>query len=143
MAAHTRAELLALTPDQYLAQGYLGPDGKPRPILLTGAVTAAATQLLQAELAPQEFGFTLAALREVLPLHKTEPPAVQAMSSLVEALTIVARMIGQRNNKGFVTWLLGCAERVREPGDVDAWLAHMHSVLQQYGLLASFADSPP
>jgi hypothetical protein len=138
----TREVLLALTPARYLANGFLQPDGTPRAELRTDWATAAATQLLAAEAAPQELAFTVEALRAVLPLHDEGPPDERATEAVDEALDVVAGLIRQDNNGGIVTWLRGCAAQVRQPDDLAALLLHVESVLKLYGLLASLSQPP-
>jgi hypothetical protein len=129
--------MLALTPSRYLAEGFLDEAGQMRPGLLGNYAMAAAVQLLEAELSPQEFAFTLEAMKYTVPMTEGEPPPVQAMEALLEALRTVGRMIRQPNNEGLVRWSRDCAAQVRQAGDIPAWLAHMGAVLKRLGLLAS------
>ncbi len=138
----TREALLALTPDVYLAQGFLAPDNEPWPELQGEWATAAATRLLLAEAAPQELGLTVEAYRQVLPMHDDEAAPEQATEALAEALPVVAQLIGQTNNEGIVTWARGCAAQVRQDGDIAALVLHMESTLKQYALLASLPQPP-
>ncbi|HEX5328066.1 MAG TPA: hypothetical protein VFW75_15475 [Acetobacteraceae bacterium] len=144
MREMSREELLALTPDRYLSMGFLDRSGQPRPELLTETATAAATQLRAAELAPQEFAYTLEALRQLLPLQDGTPRE-RITTALEEALATVGRMIRQPNNEGLVKWARDCAAQVTRTEDVDALLAHMQAVLRQYSVLATLplpASSP-
>ncbi len=142
MQGHTRDELLALTPARYLADGLTDPGGAPWPGLRDDWATAAATQLLDAELSPQEFGFMMEALRQTMPLHADQPAQAQAMVALQDALEIVRRMIRQPNNRGLVTWARDCAAQVRRPEDIPALLDHYKAVQRLYGLLASLPRPP-
>ena len=137
MDAHRKDELLALTPARYLAGGFTDPAGRPRPELRSTYATAAATQLLRAELAPQELAFTFEALRQLLPLHGEGPAPRRVAEALEEALSTVARMIRQPNNQGLVTWSRDCAASIKKVADIEVLLDHMHAVLRQYAVLAS------
>ena len=109
MRGYSHAELLALTPDSYLEAGFDGPE-------LTGThATAAAYQLLDGEVAPQELSFTATALDQVLGLHEGAP-ADRLAAALPEALALVERMIGQSNNERLLEWLWECANHIREAG---------------------------
>ncbi len=137
MREFDREQLLALTPDRYLAEGWLDGSGAPRPELTSDYATAAATQLLAGGLAPQELGFTVAALDQVLPLNDAGAPARRLGDSLEEAIGAVGRMIGQNNNESLVEWLISCAATVRTRADLDAFMAHLHALLRLYSVLAS------
>ncbi len=88
----TRQDLLALPPERYLQDGYLGPDGLIRAAFLSHYATAASTQFLAAELSPQELALTAEAVRQVLPLEGGAPHD-RAMAAAQEALGIVAHAI--------------------------------------------------
>jgi len=140
MKEYTRAELLALTPAKYLANGLLGPDGKPRRELRGEYATAASTQFKEAELAPQELAFTYEALRQLVQMQGVATG--DAFRDAVEdALGAVQGMIKQANNEGLANWLQESAAAIGGPADIDAFLAHMLAVLKQYAVIASF--SPP
>ena len=136
---YTKAELLALTPAKYLAQGWVDKAGKARPGLQTAYATAAAAQLFAAKLSPQELGFAYEALRLVLPLHSSQP-AQKFKNVLEEALETVRGMIRQPNNKGLTKWLNECRDSVKTTADIGTFLAHMQAVLRQYSVMAA---SPP
>ena len=141
----SRDDMLALTPDIYLRDGFRGPDGALRPDLLTQDALAAALQLREADLAPQEFSMTVAALRQVLPLHGGTAPA-RITSVLDETFAVVGRMIRQENNEGLVSWCRACAKSVQQPADIESWHMHVEAVLRQYIALASLpppASEPP
>jgi hypothetical protein len=140
MREFDREQLLALTPDRYLAEGWVDGSGAPRRELMSDYATAAATQLLAGGLAPQELGFTVAALEQVLPLNDTGTPASRLAASLEETLETVGRMIGQPNNESLVEWLISCAATVRTRADLDAFMAHLHAVLRLYSVLASMPE---
>ncbi len=132
----TREELLELSPSIYLADGFVGPDGVPRRELLSEYATAAATQLLAAELSPQEFSFTHEALRQSLALHKGAASA-RMRAALDETLETVCGMIRQPNNAGLTKWLNECAAAVKTPADINALLQHCQAVLRQYSLIVT------
>jgi hypothetical protein len=142
MRNYTRGELLALTPDRYLASGYLDDNGQPRRELVTDYATAAATQLLAAELPAQELTFTYEALRFVLPNHDG-PPRERARAALAEALETVTRMTRQTKNEGLVRWLDSCVAGIRQPADIDALLQHVQAVLRLYTLIAAIPEGEP
>ena len=139
MQEHTRDDLVALGPDRYLADGFRDASGAPRPELRGLYATAACTRLLDAELAPQELGFTLEALRLLLPQHEERDPAVRLLAAMREALETVARSIQQPNNRGLVAWLDGCIRHVRTEADIAAFLDHMTAVTRQYAMLAALS----
>lgn len=142
MRNYTRDELLALTPDHYLASGYLDDNLRPRRELTTDYATAAATQLLAAELPAQELAFTYEALRFVLPNHDG-PPRERARDALAEALETVTRMTRQTNNEGLVRWLDACLAAIGRPEDIDALLQHIQSVLRLYTAIAAIPEADP
>ena len=142
MRALSKADLLALTPDRYLAAGFCDEAGAPRAELAGEWATAAANQLLQSELAPQELAFTVEAVRLSLPLHRGAAGA-RAQTAVSEALETVARMIQQPNNEGLIRWLQDCARFVRAEPDLAAMQAHLDAVLRLYALIAAFASSLP
>lgn len=139
----TRADLLALVPDRYLADGYLDPAGQPRRELSQTYATAACTQLADAQLAPQELGFTLEAIRLLLPQHDENDPGERLHATVEEALVTVARAIQQANNEGLMQWLSACVGHVRTEQDIHAFIAHMEAVNRQYSLFASLQPSEP
>jgi hypothetical protein len=142
MRNYTRDELLALTPEHYLAGGYLDDNGQPQRELATDYATAAATQLLTAELPAQELAFTYEALRFVLPNHDG-PPGEQARAAVTEALETVTRMTRQTNNEGLVRWLDTCVAAIRRPADIDALLLHIQAVLRLYTAIAAIPEADP
>jgi hypothetical protein len=143
MRGYTKDELLALTPGLYLADGYLDETGRPRRELASDYATAAATQLLEAELAAQELAFTYEAVRFVLERHDEEPPGERARAAVEEALETVTRMTRQTNNRGLVRWLDECVAAIRRPEDIDALLQHIQAVLRLYTVIASIPEPDP
>lgn len=145
MREYTRDELLQLTPERYLQGGFLDQAGRPRGELQSDWATAAATQLLAAELAPQEFAFTVEALRMALSLHEGdgEPPLERAVAALDEALAVVGRMIRQPNNEGLEEWLEACVAEVSRPEDIPALMEHVQAVQRQHAMFAAFAPDSP
>ena len=140
MREYSRDKLLALTPARYLSGGFVDRTGKPRPELQTGYATAAATQLLAAELSPQELAFTYEALRQSLAVQDGAAPK-RIRAAVEEALETVRGMIRQPNNKGLTKWINECAALVKGPPDIDAFLVHFLAVLRQYSVLV--ASRPP
>jgi hypothetical protein len=139
MRSYTREELLALTPNQYLAGGYLDESGQRRGELASDYATAAATQMLAAELPAQELAFTYEALRAILPMHDG-PPREHTRAAVDEALSLVTQMTHQTNNEGLVRWLDGLVAAVRGPADIDAMLQHIQAVLRLYTVIAAIPD---
>ena len=137
MREYTREELMGLTAERYLAEGFLDAAGEVRPELLGDYATAAATQLLAAELSPQELAFTVEAIRLLLPQHEDEAPADRLHASLEEALLTVARAIQQPNNGGMVHWLSECAAAVGTPAELDGFMEHLQAVMRLYALVAA------
>jgi len=135
MSTTTREELLRLTPEVYLADGYLAPDGTLRRTLTGEAASAAATQLLAAELSPQELGLTVEAIRELLAVHGEPTPAERLQATLEEVVALVARIIQQPNNPGLWGWISACAAPVGTAEELEAFLAHLTAVNRLYTLL--------
>ncbi len=133
----SRADMLALTPETYLRHGFRDQSDAIRPELLTQAALAAALQLFEAGLAPQEFAMTVAALRQILPLHADGAAPARITAALDETFAVVGRMIRQQNNEGLVSWLRACAKAVRQPADIESWQMHVEAALRQYTALAS------
>lgn len=132
----TRAEMLELTPLEYLKAGYRGAGGKIRPELLSTYATAACTQLEATKTSPQELSTTRESLRQILPWHKEPVPATQRMAeALEEALSTTASLLGKKNNPGIVKWTTQCAGAVRTTEDIDAFLAHFAAVVRQYAVI--------
>lgn len=129
MQSYTRDDLLALTPDRYLHGGWEQRE------LTAEYATAACAQLAAAGLPPQELGFTLEAIKLLLPEHDDAPtPHAQLREAVDEALLTVARAIQQPNNEGLLKWLSECTAHVRTDADVQAFLAHMTVVNRQYAV---------
>jgi hypothetical protein len=141
MKEYTRAELLALTPAKYLAQGLLDGNGKPRRELRGEFATAASTQFKEAELSPQELAFTYEALRQLVAMNEAKS-GPQFSDAVDAALETVGRMIKQPNNEGLAKWLQESAASIKRPADIDAFLAHMLAVLKQYSVIAASAPPP-
>ncbi len=133
---YSRSDLLALTPEHYLADGYRNAAGTIRPELTGEYATAAATQLLDAEASPQEVSLTAEAIRQILPLHMASSRD-RLVASLEEALALVARTLQKGNNEGLVNWLIGCAAAVGRQADLDAFLVHLQAVERQYAIVAA------
>jgi hypothetical protein len=141
MGTTTRDLMLRLTPEVYLARGYLDASGSLRRLLKGEVATAAAMQLMQAELSPQEFGLTVEGLRQLLPLHD-EPTAPERLhATLQEAVEVVARIIQQPNNGGLVQWISACATAVTNEAELRGFMEHLDAVNRHYAVLV--ASSPP
>lgn len=142
MRAFNRQQWIELTPEIYLADGYLDEAGAPRADLLGDFATAAANQLLVAEVAPQELALTYEGIRQLLPMYEGEAGSRLA-DAYEETLLVVARAIRQENNGGLVNWLNGCAARVRTEADLAAFMGHVAAVMRRYGVLvAAMPDGP-
>jgi hypothetical protein len=137
MRQYSRDELLALTPEHYLADGFLDAAGALRRELIGDAATAAATQLVAAGLSPQELAFTYEALRILLPRHAEGDARARIEAALGEALATVARMIRQPNNEGLVSWSRSCAAFVRRDAEIPAFLTHIQAVLRLHALIVN------
>ena len=90
MSATTRDQLLALTPRIDLAAGFLNAPAARRRTLLGEAASAAATQLLAAEVAPQELGFTVDALILLLEPPADGPAPARLQAAFEETAALVA-----------------------------------------------------
>ena len=143
MSTTTREDLLRLTPEVYLADGYLAADGTLRRTLTGEAASAAATQLLAAALSPQEFGLTVEAIRQLLPLHDEPTPPERLQATLEEAAALVARTIQQPNNAGLWSWSSACAAAGGTAAELDGFLAHVTAVNRLYALLVAFPPPEP
>ena len=126
----TRAVFLALTPDTYLRDGFR-EDGHLSTKLIGEYATAAAVQLQEAEVAPQEFAFLFEALRQVLPRHQGAARD-RLQRAVAEASETVRAIIGQANNRGLLAWLDACAAHVTSETDLEDLIAHVQAVLRQY-----------
>jgi hypothetical protein len=144
MPSYSREDLLALTPDRYLAAGFAQPDGSVRREFLADYATAAGTQFLAADLSPQELALTAEAVRQILPLRDGAPGS-RARGSAAEALGVVAHAIQQPNNEVLAQWLTQCAAAVSTEADLQGFLAHLQAVERQYPLLVAFSPKvlPP
>jgi hypothetical protein len=140
MRDYSREELLALTPVRYLSDGFVDGKGKLKPELQNICATAAGTQLLEAQLSPQELAFTLEAIKQSLPLHSGSA-AKRFQTAVEEALETVRGMIQQPNNPGLTKWINQCASSVKGPADIEAFLGHLVAVLRQYSVMV--ASQPP
>ena len=143
MSTTTRDDLLRQTPEVYLADGYLAPDGMLRPTLTGEAASAAATQLLAAELSPQEFGLTVAFIDQLLPVHAEPMPPERLHATLEETAALVARTIQQPNNAGLWSWISACAAAVGTAAELDGFLAHLTAVNRLYTLLVAMPPPEP
>ena len=141
MGTTTRDELLRLTPEIYLANGYLDADGALRRELKGEIATAAGVQLLRADLSPQEFSLTVEAIRQLLPLHDEPTVPERLHATLEEAVVVVARVIQQPNNRGLLEWISACAVPVTTEAEVRAFMEHLEAANRQYALLV--ATLPP
>lgn len=131
----TREDLLRMTPDRYLASGYMDQDGSPRAELRSEYATAASTQFLMSGLSPQELGLTIEGVRQLLPMCKGRP-SDRAIAAAEQSLAVVEGMIHQPVNAGLAPWLRACAARVSTPAELDAFMGHLAAVRHQYGLIA-------
>jgi hypothetical protein len=136
LRAYTRDELLALTPARYLASGYLDGQGVARGELQTSFATAAATQLAEGELAPQELSFTCEALQQTLPEHGGPLPQ-RLVAALDEALEVVRGLIQQPNNVSLKSWMQECTTHVKTEAELEAFQGHLLAVLRQYTAIAA------
>jgi hypothetical protein len=130
----SRAEMLELTPSEYLRAGYRDFTGRPHRELSDAYATAAAVQLEAAKASPQEVIATLEALKQVLPWHHGQATQLIAEAA-EEALEVVSNMYGQANNTGLVKWLEQCLGAVLAPEDIDAFLGHFTAVSRQYTVI--------
>lgn len=142
MREYTKDELLALTPERYLANGYLDAAGRVQAELNGDHATAAATQLRAAETPAQELIFAFEALKILLAKYDGTPRA-RAGGALEEALVNTAQMIHQPNNPGLVHWLRACAAAIRQPADIDAMLGHILAVVRLYTAIAAMQPPAP
>jgi len=134
-----RSELVALTPSRYLGDGFRDQAGELRPELQGLYATAAATQLEEAQAAPEEVAVTLEALRQALPLHRGKPRKRFA-AACGEALETVSMMYARANNRGIVTWLDQCRAAVKTEADIAAFVEHFTAVARQYGVISALKN---
>ena len=138
----TRSPPLSGTPDVYLGRGYLDMAGMPWPELRGTDATAAAVQLMTAGVAPQELGFTIAAVTLLLPQNDDPVAASRLAAAVAEAVSTVGRAIQQPNNRGLLAWLNACAAKVSSDADLAACLDHLTAVDRQYAMLVALQPPP-
>jgi hypothetical protein len=141
MSAYVREELLALTTAEYLAEGYVRPDGALRRAFLSDYATTAGTQFLAADVSPQELSLIAQTVRQFLPMSDGAP-GQRARAAVDRALGVIAHAIRQRSSAVLKTWLHTCAAAVVTEVDLAMFLAHLLATERQYGLLAYFSQQP-
>lgn len=140
MTVISRETLLALTPDVYLRSGFR-EDGRIRARLTGDYATAAAVQLEEAEVAPQELSFLFEAIKQALPLHHGDA-APRLRGALQEAYETAREIIGQTNNPGLVKWVDACAAHVVSTTDVDDFIIHLQATLRQHAVFHALRHAP-
>lgn len=129
-----RDEMLAATPDRYLAEGWTDGAGRPWPEVRGAWASAAAQQWLAAKVAVQEVEITYEAFNQVLPYY---PDAAARVADLAaESLALARGVMDQPNHPSFVAWMEACLLNVHHPRDGEAFMAHFKSALLQYALTA-------
>jgi hypothetical protein len=134
------SQLIALTPLQYLRDGFRDEAGNLRPQLRGVYATAAAIQLEAFEVAPQELAATLEALQQVLPLHQGIANQRFATAKY-EALELVSMMYRKSNNFGIVQWLEQCSTAIKTEDDISAFIEHFVALVRQYSLIIALKIS--
>ncbi len=131
-----RDTLLRMTPAEYLREGYLDAEGKPRHALVGIWATAVCTQLEAAEASPQEVAATFEAFRQALPLHKGEAKS-RFHDTRMDAIETVASMYRLTNNEGLLEWFEACEAAIRSDGDIDAFVSHFQAIVRQYAVIVA------
>lgn len=142
MADFDRDTLLKLTPSEYLRDGFLGEDGKPRHELKGLWATAVCTQLEKRKASPQEVCATYEAFRQALPLHGGTPKEHYYRTRL-DAQETVAAMYEITNNQGILEWLEACEERIESEDDLAAFMDHFQAVMRQYAIIIKLKTGMP
>jgi hypothetical protein len=142
MADVDRETLLKLTPDQYLRDGFLGPDGKPRGELRGLWASAVCTQLEKRKASPQEVCATFEAFRQELPLHEGTPQE-RFYRTRLDAQETVASMYNLTNNQGILEWLEACDEFINTEEDLAAFVEHFQAVMRQYSVIIKLKSLQP
>ncbi|MDB5038956.1 MAG: hypothetical protein JWQ35_2484 [Bacteriovoracaceae bacterium] len=128
-------QLHKLKPADYLAKGFFISPKKIQPELTGTYAFAAATQFERAEASPDELAATFEALKQILPTRGDSDAAKKFGGAIQEALALVERMLKISNNIAIEGWLRQCANFVKTPEDIDAFLQHFQAVLLQYTAL--------
>lgn len=136
----SRDELLAMTPQRYLAAGWRDGAGRVHAYLGGSCALAACAQLEEAQVSPQELGATLQAFEQVLPYYGADPAPRLSMATQ-EVLELVAATLGQTTHPGLLAWLQPCILSVRDADDLRAFLLHLRSVVRQYAALMAMRSS--
>jgi len=129
----------SLTPDRYLANGFVDATGKIRPEHLGFHAFAAALQFQHANVPVQELAATYEALAQLMPLTEGSPTR-RLREAVEEALDLVARMLNIANSEAIEDWIIACAEHIHTQADLDAFLAHFQAVMRHYGALAAVTE---
>jgi hypothetical protein len=134
-------QLLAREPAQYFKDGLVDTSGKLRPELAGLDAFAVATQLLEGDASPDEVAATYEALRQLL-AEATGDPGRAFAAAVQDALTLVSRLLGVRNNIVLAGWLRECRPYIKTAADMAAFLQFFEAVIRQYTSLVA-VQSPP
>jgi hypothetical protein len=129
----TREQFLAMTPSEYLRNGFRDEKGRPRQELTSIYATAGATQL--EALSGRELGTTLLALAHALPMHNGTP-AQRYHSACAEAGELVAGVLGAPPSPELARWLEQFTPFVRTEEDLLDLLSYLGIVARQHALFA-------
>jgi hypothetical protein len=131
----TREQMLAATPECYLAEGWSDSRGQPWPELRAEWASAVAQQWFAGQVAVQEVEITFEAFTQVSPYYG-EQVAARITDLAAECLALARGVMGQPNNPAFVNWMDACLRHVHQPADGEAFMVHFKSALLQYALRA-------
>src|SRR5437588_3076658 len=109
--AITKDQYLAMTPQSFLKDGFRNAAGEPRPELNSIWATAGAVQM--EDVTPREFGTTLLAVGQVLPLHEDELPPERYRNSVQEAAEVSYGVLGSPVSPKLIAWLESFALAIR------------------------------
>ena len=137
MTAETlsREDLLALTPQVYLRQGFRDHGGAPRKELLGLWALAAAEQLKDAGLVPGDLDPAVAAVAKVALEHARAPREKLDAEALLTALDTA------RPSAPVRSLLKGCVGALRDRQDLRPMVEHLGAALRTLALLC--AAPPP
>jgi hypothetical protein len=135
MRNYTREQWLGLTPETYLAGGYLDDKGDPRTDFLGDYVTAATMRLMAEDASAQELAFVFEALQMLLPSYQGTPRR-RLVDAMTEAYEVVARAIQRQVDAALVRWLNCCVAAVTTEAELSVFLGHVQAVVRRYSVIA-------
>jgi hypothetical protein len=127
--AMSREDLLALTPDRYLAGGYREPNGVERPQLKSLWALAAAEQLRQAGIHPTDLDPIVARVTTAALDVRGDLPIGEQLVGLERALATGGRPLAPIEKL-----MRGCLKAVRQHADWRPFAHHLGAILNLLAL---------